>query len=101
MRNSEIIDDKIADNSPKHSNGGDAGIGILCGLAYSLIVWILGGLLNYSIGYFVIAVLIYIVGVFLAFFKNRNYIGIGLLIILAIPLIIFGGCALILTNLKI
>jgi len=47
---------------------------------------------------FLVSIMVYIGGIILAFVKGRRYIGIGILSIIAVALLIFGACFVIIVS---
>lgn len=79
----------------------DVGLGIVGGIAYSVLCTYLLSAINGSFGWSVLAVTIYLMAVAFFFVVKRHYLAIGLLAIVAIPLLIFGGCMLLIGGLKL
>jgi hypothetical protein len=76
-------------------------IDIFLGLGLGLLIYIFGmfGILGKHGIWVTIAV--YILSILFFFYKKRHYISIGLFMMVAVPVVIFGGCLLLFGGFKI
>jgi hypothetical protein len=88
--NNNSDDNYYVDSSKKAS---DIFIGIGLGILYCILSGILLGSVN-SISLLWILIPLYIAGILYFFFIRRYYLSIGLILLITTPLVIFGGCLL-------
>jgi len=83
-----------------HSRGGDFAIGFFGTIGVGLTCTVFGAFGNSAIaGAAIIAVVLLLIGAFYAFARGRGFIGVGILSLLAIPLLVLGACAVMLSGL--
>lgn len=78
----------------KHNRKKDTFLGIFSGITYIVFFFLLAGSLRANAWLGFLGLIIYIIAVSISFFNKRRYIGIGLISVVVIPLVIFGGCML-------
>lgn len=78
--------------SQKGKKTGDLGNGILAGLGYVIFAFLIIISLKGNSAAILTAILIYLAGVVFYLFKRRGYFALGLVLIVVVPLAIFGGC---------
>lgn len=76
----------------KRSKAAGIGIGLAIGIAFGMISFGLGSFLSFSGGWALLMSILYIGLIILCYVKGEASIGLGLILIVCIPLLIFGGC---------
>ena len=80
-----------------HSRGGDFAIGFFGTIGLGLFCAMFAG--PAKVGAMIVAVVFPLIGAIYSFIKGRGFIGVGILSLLAIPLLLLGACAVMLSGL--
>jgi hypothetical protein len=89
--------EKVEPFYAKRSNRvSDIGLGGFMGLIFAILPFIFSSML---FSWIIIA--LYLLAILFFFLKSRYYISIGMLAIVAIPLLIFGGCTILIGGIRL
>jgi hypothetical protein len=93
LGNNQQPEDYYNDKNKKYS---DTGLGCVSGILFAAIMFGIAVTSYRSATVIIIlATIAAIIAILLSFIKGRRFIGIGLLLSIVLPLVIFGGCILI------